>query len=89
MRVEEKMVHVWITKYALTSGIVECDAETCLSTCPDGKMIQRLDTTYREMYHKPNWHETKEAAIAKAEDMRKKKIASLKKAIAAMEALKF
>ena len=89
MQVEDKILHVWITKYALTQGIIECDAKTCLSTVPDGSMIEKVGGNYMDLYHKPNWHETKEAAVARAELMRKKKIASLKKSIAAMEALKF
>jgi hypothetical protein len=39
--------------------------------------------------HKPDWHTTPEAAIARAEEMRTKKIASLKKQIAKLEAMTF
>lgn len=35
------------------------------------------------------WHETKESAIAKAEEIRKKKINSLKKQIEKLEKMKF
>ena len=35
------------------------------------------------------WHRTKEAAIAKAEEMRQKKIAGLKKQIERLEKLEF
>lgn len=36
-----------------------------------------------------DWHRTKESAIAKAEEMRKKKIASLKKQIEKLEKMEF
>jgi hypothetical protein len=45
--------------------------------------------SYASHFHRPDWHETKEAAIARAEVMRKKKLASLKKQISRLEALSF
>ncbi|MGE0278428.1 MAG: hypothetical protein AB7R40_23780 [Nitrospiraceae bacterium] len=41
------------------------------------------------MFSKKDWHETAEAALAQADAMRLKKIASLKKQIAKLEAMRF
>jgi hypothetical protein len=89
MQVEEKTLHIWVTQYALTQGIFECEAMTCLTSDPTGKMVKKVGGTYMEIFHKPHWHETREAAVARAEEMRKNKISSLKKSITKMEALKF
>lgn len=76
---------VWITKYALTQGIFEKEAESC-SVDEDGKMISVERYTY---YHKPFWHETKEDALKHAEEMRIKKIQSLTKQIEKLRLIKF
>jgi hypothetical protein len=82
-------MRVWITKYALTTGITEAEANTC-SSSTDGRMIEvPSKLCYASYFHRPDWHETKEAAIARAEVMRKKKLASLKKQISRLEALSF
>lgn len=85
---------VWITKYCLTIGIEEIEAEIC-STNED--MIEKVNNKeisgYQcdEYYHGKNeeWHTTKESAIKKAEEMKLKKINSLKKQLKKLEALKF
>jgi len=83
-------MHVWITKYSLTQGIIESEAEQCLDTCPSGSMILRKTPgNYNEFYHRPDWQQTREAAVARAEVMRKKKLASLRKQISKLEALSF
>lgn len=78
---------VWITKYALTDGIIEEEAEPC------GKdmIAVRNERALSSYFHGEgkNWHKTKESAIAKAEEMREKKIASLKKQIDKLEKIKF
>lgn len=76
---------VWITKHALTDGIYEIDAKECHipSMVSGGGLF--------ETYHGEGveWHRTKESAIAKAEKMKIKAIASHKKSIARLEKLKF
>lgn len=64
----------WITKYALTKGIYEIDAEICTNT----SMIQDVNNKYT-YYHGEGrqWHLSKEAAITKATQMRDKKVKSL------------
>lgn len=64
---------VWITKYALTRGIIETDN---LNDCYSGKGYSWI-------------HYDKEAAIQKSEEMRQKKIASLKKQIEKLEEMRF
>lgn len=76
---------VWISKYALSDGIIEDEAE-------------RADWDERYVL-RPGFmnslrlggaaHETREAAVKAAKQMRIKKIASLKKQIAKLEAMKF
>ena len=77
---------VWITKYALTDGIIEADAE-----------IGGFDTitatwdneTRCDNFKGEEWWSTKKNAIEKAEEMRQKKIASLKKQIEKLERMRF
>ena len=75
---------VWITKYALTKGILEKEVEDC----GDG-MVKESDNNFPTYYHGTDWHTEKKSAIAKAEEMRKKKIASLKKKIEKLERMEF
>ena len=77
----------FITKYALTQSIYELDVEQCIDISPNTvKGPGVFDTYHGEGL---NWHRTREGALACAEAMRVKKIASLKKSIKKMEALKF
>lgn len=75
---------VFITKYALTQGIIEIDdAEICSIA---EKMISSPKYGY---FFEKEWHDTQAEAIAFAEEMRIKKIASLKKQIAKLEKINF
>lgn len=77
---------VWITRYALTTGITEVEAEDC-----GDDMIRVREGSGFLFYHKEgrDWHRTKESAVAKAEEMRQKKITSLKKQIDKLEKMRF
>lgn len=80
---------VWITKYALTQGIDEVEAEIC-----DSNMIKvkaRGTGCIDEYYHGKGkeWHLDRESAVKKAEEMKLKKIASLEKQIKKLKELKF
>lgn len=77
---------VWITKYALTQGIWEKDARVCHNISEDMISLEENEYNY---FHKPFWHDSQEDAIAHAEQMRIKKIASHRKQIAKLEAMKF
>ena len=72
---------VWITKYALTSGITEHDSESFWCD-----MVK-----YGAMYyaHGKYWHGSYIGALMRAEEMRIAKRASLKKSIARLEAMRF
>lgn len=77
---------VWITKYALTDRILEKECEDCRNGA-----VKETENPFPTFYHGEGeeWHKTKETAIAKAEEMRQKKIASLKKQIEKLERKKF
>ncbi len=75
---------VFVSKYALTSGIEEVFTEG------DGRRVARRIGSTQCFFGEGNeWHYTKAAAIAKAEEMRLKKIVSLEKQLAKMRTLKF
>lgn len=80
----------YITKYALTVGIIEVsetdfslNGETCRIY---GKLPKQ---SFASGYSKNEWAFSAAAAAERAEEMRIAKIASLKKSIAKMEKLKF
>lgn len=79
-------MRVWITKYALSTGIFEMDVE---SQSEDGKAV--YGKAWNQCFHGQGveWCKTKAAAIARAEEMRNKKITSLKKQIDKLENMKF
>lgn len=76
---------VFITKYALSNGITENDAET---TQTNGMIMVKFNN-YNQYFHKPDWHLTIDEAKAQAEKMRVAKIKSLNKSIAKLESLTF
>ena len=76
---------VWISKYALSSGITKHDAKI------DGEWAVPGDPFAPYVYFKlgRDAHATEAAAIQFAEAQRVKKIASLKKQIAKLENMRF
>lgn len=83
---------VWITKYALTKGILQKETDDfCLSTDPTGNMICINENGYRQCFHEKGdeWCDDKQSVIAKAEMMRKKKITNLEKQIEKLKNIKF
>lgn len=80
---------VWVTKYALTIGIMELDAE---ATSQSGRLaVRRSRNSYPQYYYGEGkeWHRSKDAAIARANTMRAAKIKSVKKQLERLEALEF
>ena len=79
---------VWITKYALTIGIEEIEVE-------QNERIPSLVTERREDWPRSfhgegrDWHRTPEAAVERAEKMRKAKLASIDKQRKRVADLKF
>lgn len=78
---------VWITKYALTKGIIEADGE--LISSDSVSILNRGLSLPTHWFYKGDWHSDKQSAIQKAEEMRQKKIASLKKQIKKLEEMRF
>lgn len=77
---------IFVFKYALTKGIIEIDAKTEQDTYEEYAMVRDwigLIQLNRDYVH------TKEEALKKAEDMRLRKIESLKKQIVKLEKMKF
>jgi hypothetical protein len=80
----------YITKYALTLGIMEVEAEQ--SPVAPNMVSWKIPSEWYENHahgEGKDWHRTKESAVARAEKMRLAKISSLKKAIKKLESLKF
>ena len=67
---------VWITKYTLTKGIIEADGE--LTSSESVNILNRGLSLPTHWFYKGDWHSDKQSAIKKAEEMRQKKIESLK-----------
>ena len=84
MKSEREKITAWVTTYALTQGIMKVDGEVCHGTSSKLLTYDKFGSASGE-----DWHRTHESAVKKAEDMRKAKIASLKKSIAKLEAMKF
>jgi len=82
-----KRFTAFISKYALTTGIKIIAAEACETP----GMIADTENRWRSYYHGEGreWHRTREAAVARAEELRVAKIASLKKQITKLENLRF
>lgn len=81
----DEKITVWITKYALTTGISQMEVQTY----EDSPNVAKTLEAYPQYFHGDDWHRDKSSAIAKAESMRVKKISSLKKQIARLENLSF
>lgn len=81
-----KKVKVFITKYALTKGIFTAEVEIKET---DGRYFAVDQGKWCIYYHKPDFHLTYKEAKARAEEMQRKKIASLKKQLARVQNLTF
>jgi hypothetical protein len=80
-------MRVWITKYALTTGVFEvADAELFAN---DSAVTWKSKEGYSQYAHGKDWHRTREDAFTRAEEMRVKKIAALEASIKRLRALTF
>lgn len=74
---------VWVTKYAMSvEGVIHCEEART-------SHVDTMVVVGSHCLHGDDWHATPELAIARAEEMRTKKIASLKKQISKLEAMTF
>ena len=80
---DRENINAWVTKHALTEGIEMVNGNVC-HYISSGMLSYGSHTA-----HGKDWHRTPELALARAEEMRKAKIASLRKSIAKIEALQF
>lgn len=74
---------IWISKYALTDGIKEIEADLVSDSMVRIGSCSYLHGEGRE------WHRTKEGAIIRANEMRKRKINSIRKTLSKLEIMKF
>ena len=72
-------MRVFISKYALSSGIFSVEAEFLESK--DSVKYRRDGGSFMEFAHKNEWHSCADKAIARAEEMRIAKLKSLDKQI--------
>lgn len=82
---DEKTVTAWISKYALSSGVFSTKVRIS-EKFPN--MASSAENSL-QTFHGSDWHRTKEAALKKAEDMRVKKIDSIKKQLARLQKMDF
>ena len=82
-------ITAWVTRYALTSGIQKVTGTVRHETSSAMLSYPGECRDWPVSVHGKDWHRTPEAALARAEEMRKNKIASLKKSIAKLEAMTF
>lgn len=78
---------VWITKYALTQGLFEMNAEIIDRGVKH--VYARGKTPTGHSLFTREWTKTREEAVEKAEKMKKARIASLKRSITNMQAKTF
>lgn len=85
------MVKIWATKYALSDGISCHQADLDEDGFAYVKRSDRWGNEHTNYYYGEgkDWHRTPEAALARAEEMRTAKIASLEKQIAKLRKLTF
>jgi hypothetical protein len=82
---------VWITKYALTQGIIETDGQrgSCYPENCIAIMTHKNGHKYEQGFYSTEWHESLSDAINQAEKMRNNRIDSLKKQAKRLESLRF
>lgn len=79
-------VKLFITKYALTTGIEEIECEE-----GGGGVVKTVGKSWSGYFHGEGreWHRTREAAVTRAKEMQTKKVAALKKQLAKLESKVF
>jgi hypothetical protein len=80
-------VLVYVTKYALTKGIIVVE----LIKGDDERMVtvKWKEGGYPAYFHKPDWHLTREEAVSRAKAMKANKLESLKEQIKKLEKREF
>lgn len=83
---EKEQFTAYVTKYALTAGILEVQAEWTEGS--DMVTYKTEGSSFRQFAHKNDWWRDLDSAKARVDVMRTKKIASLHKSIEKMMRLK-
>jgi hypothetical protein len=84
----------FITKYALTKGILEMTGEVVREKSVDelGRMgrsvVECVGQFSHRYYHGDDWHQTREEALVRVEKMRLQKIAAMEKKLEKLRNLK-
>jgi hypothetical protein len=91
---DNKTITAWITKYALTKGIIKAEVEECENAAGEFRgmiALRRSGVSWPQYFHgeSKEWHRTYEAALEKADEMRQAKIKSLQKQIAKLQGVEF
>lgn len=81
---------VWITKYALSTGIIETEAREARNGA-DMVIYRMAGDTFDQYAHGEgkDWHRTRESAVVRANEMRAAKLNSIAKQVKKLEALTF
>lgn len=80
-------MRVFISKYALSSGIFSAEAEFLENK--DSVKFRRDSASFMEFAHKNEWHSCADKAIERAEEMRIAKLKSLDKQAKKVSAMVF
>ena len=83
----EKNVKAWVTKWALTQGILEVTGAVD-HEISSTMLSWRRKAGYRDYVHGKDWHRTPEAALDRVAEMKARKIDSLRRSIKKMESLR-
>ena len=81
---KREKITAWSTKYALTGGIEKLHGELRHNSIYDIFSYGAMTSLYGN-----EWHRTPEAALARAEEMRKARIKSLKNSLAKLKKITF
>lgn len=68
---------VYITKYALTAGLIEAQVKKIDARMVTVKSLPRCGLNGESYFHKPDWYATKAEALVRVSEMIKKKEKSL------------
>lgn len=77
----------YVTKYALTAGVQEVEAEWS-EKYPGMISYKAEGSRYVQFAHGSDWHRSPDVALAKAESMRQRKIESMRRSITKLTDLK-
>lgn len=80
---------VYVTKYALTQGVLEVQAKVIPSASGDFIEWKSPGSSFGQYAHGNDWHYSQEQANQRANEMVAKKIKTTEKLLTRLKALKF